>query len=174
VKTATLVRVMVLIVFATAGCVLAEMKIGYINSQQIFENYQGTKEAQEKFNKEVAKWEQEASDRQKEIKDLKEQLDKQSLLLSSERKKDMEERLQTKAAEYQKFVEQKLGQNGEAISKNEELTKPIVDKINKILEKIAQDENYDYIFDARSGGVVFAKKTYNLTERVIGLLNKEK
>ena len=86
----------------------------------------------------------------------------------------MEERLQQKAADYQKFVEQKLGQNGEAISKNEELTKPIVEKINKILEKIAQDENYDFIFDARSGGVVFAKKTYNLTERVIALLNKEK
>jgi outer membrane protein len=174
VKVSTLGRLTVLIVIAAFGCALAEMKIGYINSQQIFENYQGTKEAQEKFNKEVAKWEQEASDRQKEIKDLKEQLDKQSLLLSTERKKDMEDRLQTKMAEYQKFVEQKLGQNGEAISKNEELTKPIVEKINKILEKIAADENYDFIFDTRSGGVVFAKKTFNLTERVITILNKEK
>ena len=173
-KTVVWVRLMVMVLIVTVSGAMAEMKIGYINSQQIFENYAGTKEAQDKFNKEVAKWEQEASDQQKEIKELKDQLDKQSLLLSTERKKDMEDRLQQKMAEYQKFVEQKLGQNGEAISKNEELTKPIVEKINKILEKIAQEENYDFIFDARSGGVVFAKKTYNLTDRVIVLLNKEK
>ena len=50
----------------------AELKIGYINSERIINEYQGTKEAQDKFNKEVAKWEQEASERQKEIKTKKE------------------------------------------------------------------------------------------------------
>ena len=159
---------------AAASFTWAELKIGYINSEAIFQEYEGTKEAQDKFNKEVAKWEQDATKKQKDIKDLKEQIEKQSLLLSAERKKALEDSLESKMVEYQKFLQEKFGQKGEALSKNEELTKPIIEKINKIIEKIAKEENYDYIFDARAGGIVFAKKAYDLSERVLGLLSKEK
>ncbi len=158
----------------SAAALHAEMKIGYINSEEIFTQYEGTKLAQEKFNKEVAKWEQDASRRQKELKDLKEQLDKQSLLLSAERKKELEDSLNTKMIAYQEFLQQKFGQKGEALIKNEELTKPILEKIQKILDKIAAEENYDFIFDARAGGIVHAKPAYNLNKRVLDLLNKEK
>jgi outer membrane protein len=152
----------------------AELKMGFINVEEIFKNYSGTKDAQEKFDKEVAKWEQDASARQKEIKDIKDQLEKQSLLLSSERKAELEAKLKQKMVEYQDFLQTKFGQKGEVLSKNEELTKPIVEKINKIIEKIAKDENYDFILDARAGGVIFGKPAYDLTQRVLGLLNKEK
>jgi outer membrane protein len=157
----------------SASVATAELKLGYIDSEEIFQKYQGTKEAQERFNKEVAKWEQTASERQKEIMEMKEQLEKQSLLLSSERKKEIEAQLQQKMADYQKYVQSTFGQEGEAVKKNTELTKPIVERINKIIDKIAKDEKYDFILDARGGGVVFAKKTYDLTTRVLELLTKE-
>jgi len=156
-----------------AAVASAEMKFGYIDSEEIFQKYEGTKEAQERFNKEVAKWEQAASEQQKDITELKEQLEKQSLLLSSERKKELETQLQEKVQAYQKFVQGKFGQEGEALKKNSELTKPIVDKINKIIDRIAKEEKYDFIFDARAGGIVFAKKPYDLTARVLELLTKE-
>ncbi|HON09626.1 MAG: OmpH family outer membrane protein [Fibrobacter sp.] len=164
----------VLALCMAATATWAELKIGYINSELIFMEYEGTKDAQKKFNNEVAKWEQEASKRQKEIKDLKEQLDKQSLLLSNERKKELEDSLNQKMISYQTFLQEKFGQKGEALVKNEELTKPIIEKINKIIEKIAKEENYDYIFDARAGGIVFAKPVYDLSQRVLAQLSKEK
>jgi outer membrane protein len=157
--------------FMTAN---ADLKMGYINVEEIFKNYQGTKEAQAKFDKEVAKLEQEATDRQKAIKDLKDQLDKQGLLLSAERKAEMEAELKQKVSDYQDFVQTKFGQKGEVLSKNEELTKPIVEKINKIIEKIAKDENYDFVFDTRAGGVIWGKPAFDLTSRVLDILNKEK
>ena len=168
------ILIVVGIALISATFVHAEMKFGYINSEAIFAEYEGTKSAQDKFNKEVAVWEQEASKRQQEIKDLKEQIDKQSLLLSNERKKALEDSLNQKMVQYQKFLQEKFGQSGEALQKNEELTKPIIEKINKIIEKIAKEENYDFIFDARAGGIVFAKKVYDLNQRVLEALNKEK
>lgn len=164
----------VLTVFMAATVSFAEMKIGYINSEMIFTEYEGTKVAQEKFNKEVAKWEQDASKMQKDLKDLKDQLDKQSLLLSAERKKELEDSLNTKMVAYQEFLQKKFGQKGEALTKNEELTKPILERIQKIIDKIAADENFDFIFDARAGGLVHAKATYDLNKRVLELLSKEK
>jgi len=169
-------RVSVVLCVLLAGFIFtanAELKLGYINSEEIFAKYEGTKDAQDKFNKEVAKWEQEASERQKELKEMQEQLEKQSLLMSSERKKELEEKIKNKYIEYQQFLQTKFGQTGEAYKKNSELTKPIVERINDILEKIAAEERYDFIFDTRSGGVVYAKKAYNLTERVLNLLNKQ-
>jgi outer membrane protein len=157
----------------TATIAMAEMKMGYINSEEIFARYEGTKDAQDKFNKEVARWEQQASERQKELKQLKDQLEKQSLLLSSERKKELEEQYKNKMVEYQTFLQTKFGQEGEAYKKNNELTQPIVERINVIIENIAKEEKYDFIFDTRNGGVVYAKKAYNLTDRVLTLLNKE-
>jgi outer membrane protein len=155
------------------SAVVAEMKIGYIDSESIFQKYEATKSAQDKFNREVAKWEQTAEERQKEILEMKEQLEKQSLLLSSDRKKELETKLQEKVAAYQKYVQETFGQEGIAMKKNSELTKPIIEKINVIIDKIAKEEKYDFIFDTRAGGIVFAKKGYDLTARVVELLNKE-
>lgn len=152
----------------------AELKIGYINSEQILNKYEGMKEANDKINKEIAKWEQEATKRQKEIKDLKEIIKNRSLVFSSERKKEFEDSLQAKEAQYHQFLQQKFGQNGETYSKNEELGKPIIEKINKALEKIGKEEGFDYIFDTRAGGVVFAKPGNDLTEKVLQYLNKDK
>lgn len=162
------------VIAVSASLSHAEMKLGYINSEAIFAEYEGTKAAQDKFNKEVAVWEQEASKKQQDIKNLKDQIDKQSLLLSAERKKTLEDSLNQKMVSYQKFLQEKFGQKGEALEKNEELTKPIIEKINRIIEKIAKDENYDYIFDARAGGIVYAKKVYDLNQRVLETLNKDK
>jgi len=152
----------------------AELKIGYIDSEEIFAQYEGTKVAQEKLSKEVAKIEQDVSRRQKEITELKDQLEKQSLILTDERKKELEDSLKAKMIAYQEFINEKFGQRGEVQQKNVEMTKPIVEKIQKILDKIAAEENYDFIFDARAGGVVSAKPAYNLNKRVLELLNKEK
>jgi outer membrane protein len=158
---------------AVVSIAWAELKIGFIDSEQIFLSYEGTKEAQTKLDKEKAKVEQQASDMQKEIYELKEKLEKQSLLLSTERKKEIEDKLQQRMTEYQQFVYKNIGENGELIKKNMELTKPIVEKINQIVFKIAKDENFDLILDKRAG-VVFAKDAFDLTQRVVGILNKEK
>jgi outer membrane protein len=167
-------KLSVVALLATVSLTWAELKVGIINSEKIFLEYEGTKQAQEKFNKEVAKWEQEATDRQKEIKELQQQLEKQSLLLSAERKKEIEEKLQQKVIEYRKFLNEKFGQQGEALKQNQELTAPIIDRIKAILDKIGEAESYDLILDTQNGGVVFWKKTYDLTDKVLKELQKEK
>lgn len=156
-----------------AAPALAEMKIGFIDSESIFQKYEGTKDAQEKFNRDVAKWEQDAEEMQKEILEMKEQLEKQSLLLSPERKQEIEAQLREKMVTYQKFVQETFGQEGIAMKKNKELTGPIIERINKIIDRIAKEEKYDYILDTRAGGIVFAKKGYDLTARVLEELGKE-
>jgi outer membrane protein len=153
---------------------MAEMKVGMVNSKTIFEKYEGYKEAQEKLKKEEAKWDQSISNRYKEIRNLKEQLNQQSLLMSNERKKKMQDSIDVLEALTHQEEQKYYGKKGEGNAKNEELSKQIVEKVNAIIEKIAKEENYDMIFDVRAGGVIYALPKYDLTERVIMLLGKEK
>ena len=53
------------------------------------------------------------------------------------------------------------------------MTQPIIEKIDAILKRIAEDEDYTFIFDAVSGGLAYAKPTFDLTDQVIEELNKE-
>ncbi len=151
----------------------AELKLGYVNSEEILAKYQETKTAENKLRQEYAKWEQVATEKQQRIKDMQDQLQKQALLLSEERKMEIQKDLQDSMIAYQSYLQEKFGQQGEAAQKNSQLLKPIIEKINAIIKQIAEKENYDFIFDTTSG-VVFAKKGYDLTEKVLNFLNSGK
>lgn len=156
-----------------SGSAWAELKIGYVNSEEIFAKYKGTQDAQEKFDKVAAGIQQQATNMKKEIETLKDQLERQSLLLSKERKKELEDKIKAKAAEFEDFVSKNYGREGDLVKKNEEMTKPIIEKIQKIIDKIADDEHYDLVLDSRMGGIIYASKKVDLTDRVLKILNAQ-
>jgi outer membrane protein len=166
----------VLMLFAAAAVstVSAQLKIGYVNSERIFTQFEGTRAAQETFNREVARWEQEASQRARAITELRGHLEAQSLLLSADRKKVLEDSLRQMIVTHERFLQEKFGQRGQVLTRNEELTRPILEKMQRIIDRIAREENYDFIFDWRSGGLVFAKPAYDLTDRVLAQLARER
>jgi len=169
--------------FVTAGfCFLffgfgmasaANLKIAYINSQEIFEGFKGTKELQGKYEGEIAKWYDRLNKKEKEIKDLKDKLENRSLLMSKDAKERLQNEIKRKTIEYQKFASETFGRGGKAFAKNEEYTKPILAKIREILKVIRADEGYDFIFDTAAGAIVEAKPEYNLTEKVLKKLNAQ-
>ena len=150
-----------------------DLKIGFVRFEYLFNQYKGTKEAQERLEKELKKWEQDAENMQKDIKDLEDKREKQALLMSEQKKKELDNVIANKKIELNKFVYEKLGQKGDAVKKNDELVKPIIEKINAIIKVIAEEENYDLILDAGFGGVFWAKNKYDLTERILKDLNKQ-
>ena len=74
------------------GTAFAEdgLRVAHVDSKLIFEGYKGTKKAQEEYDRQVAKWEQQANLLQKELAAIKEKLDKQALMLSDEKRKELE------------------------------------------------------------------------------------
>jgi outer membrane protein len=106
------------------------------------------------------------------IDSLKQDLEKTSLVLSEAKKKEKEENLESKKLEYQRLTNDIFGPGGRAEKRNAELTKPILDKINQVLEKIATEENFIMIFDSVNGNIAYAKEDLDLTDRVLEELEK--
>ncbi|MBN1541945.1 OmpH family outer membrane protein [candidate division KSB1 bacterium] len=171
-KKNLIVAGIVLFSIFSAGNVLAQ-KLGYINSQQILANFKEAKDAQERLEKINKEWEAEGREMQRQLQELGEQMESQSLLLSEERKQEKQQELQALYMRIQQFQQEKWGQNGEYFKKEAEVMQPVIDKINKAIAKVGEELKYDYIFDTVSANIVYASPNQtDLSEEVLNELEK--
>ena len=162
-----------LLLSATAVSYADDIKIGFIDSERIFASYEGTSEAQAEFNADVEQWTAEAARRRAELEKITEEYQNQSLILSEAKRREREAEIQSKRNELDTFAQEIWGPNGKVAQRNEQLTRPIVDKIREVLNEIGEQEGYSIIFDATDGNVVFADAALDLTERVVEMLNQK-
>jgi outer membrane protein len=149
-----------------------EGKIGYVDSMRLRAEFKEFTDAQAKFDQDVKTWQEEITKMERVVDSLQDDLDKTSLMLSDVKKKEKEDNLEAKKQEYQRLTSDVFGPGGRAERRNTELTKPILDKINQVLEKIATEENFIMIFDSVNGNIAYAKKTLDLTDLVLEELKK--
>ena len=150
----------------------AQEKIVYIDSYHIRLEYKEFQDVQAQFNKEVEQWNAEVEKGQKEIEVMEVDLSKQTLILSDAKKKEKETEIQQKKDVWQKMANDIFGPDGRAEKRNGELTKPLLDKINAVLEKIAIAEGYALVLDTVNGNIAYGKKDLDITEKVLEELEK--
>lgn len=150
-----------------------EMKIGYIDSEAILNQYPDYQEAQRKLGEEEQKFVAEAQAKELVVTTMMDEIQQQSLMLSAEARAEREQKLQEKRRELEQFRVETWGEGGKLYLKNLELSRPILEKINLAIEKISQQDGYDMVFDAAGGNIVFALPQHDITELVIAELKKE-
>ncbi|MBN1481495.1 OmpH family outer membrane protein [candidate division KSB1 bacterium] len=171
-KWAMIVSTLLIFLLSMSVNVFAQ-KLGYINSSQILAQYKEAQDAQEQLDKINREWEAEGRELQNQFQELGQQLESQSLLLSEERQREKQAELQALYQKIQQFQNEKWGQSGEFFRKQEEIMKPIYDKINAAIQKVGEEERYDYVFDTVAGNIVYVSDSSNdLTEFVIEELEK--
>ena len=149
-----------------------EVKIGYIDSIKIFAENKETQDAERVYRQDVQQWEAQKQRMEQELARMGEELNAQSPMLSEEKKAERRLEMQRKMDEYKRFMEETFGDNGLAAKRNKELTQPIVDKINKIIEAIAIEQKYSMVFDVANANIVYADKKLDLTEIVLTRLSQ--
>jgi len=167
----TLILTIVLVVSLSAFG-FAQEKFAYVNSQKILADFQEAIEVQNKLEEIRNQYEAEYQRMVQDYQAMAEEIESQSLLLSEEKKQEKLRQAQQKAMDIDKYKYDKLGPEGELYRKNLELTKPIYDKINKIIQTIGDEEEIDFIFDASQGALLWALPKYEITDRIIAELNK--
>jgi len=173
-KTVKVSLVLLCVLAVTGVSALAqELKIGYIDSIKIFAEYRETQDAERQYRQEVDAWTAEKTRREQDILKLREELQAQSLMLSEEKKQEKRLELERMTQEYERFMQETFGNEGLAAKRNKELTQPIVDKINKILEGIAKERGLLLVFDVANADVVYADKSLDLTSVVLTKLNQQ-
>ena len=165
-----------LIVLAWCAAVAqAELKVGYIDSEVLKERLPEFREAQRMLDQLRQDYENQAKDSEAKLLKLQEDFRRQELLMSEARKAELQTEFEAKVQQLQQFTQEKFGPEGELMRKNIELSEPIFKKINDAIQVMAEEEGYDFIFDAAapSSGLVFAKENYDLTEQLLEKMQEE-
>jgi len=145
-------------------------KLGYVNSQRIFSEYQEYIDAQTKLNEIKSSYQKEYDKLNQEYQQLLKTYKDQSIMLSPDRKTEMEKQIETKAIALKQYEYNKLGPQGEFYKKQSEIGAPIMKKINDAINKLAVADGLDFVFDGASG-LLYAKPDYDMTQKVLDELN---
>jgi len=166
--------VIVAAIMCFAGAVAAqELKLGYIDSERSFNEYTAVGEAQQQFDRDVEAWKKEAEQTERELQSMQEELESQRLLLSETALQEKETALQTMASEYERFIQSVWGPTGRIAQRNSELTRPIMEKVREVVDRLAGEQGYSLIFDAADGNIVYGEKSLDITDQVLTELNKD-
>ena len=150
---------------------IAQMKIAYFNSEAIMKQLPDAQDAQKQLDQFVADWQQELNKMQDEWKKKFDEYDKRKLIMTEQHRADTERELREMDQKIVDLRTQKFGQNGELFNKQNELMKPVQDRVFKAVQDVAREEGYDYIFD-KSGDILFmyANEKYDLTQKIFAKL----
>lgn len=155
-----------LLLAACATVAVDAQKIGYVNSQEILAEMADVKAAESDIvayrDQQQKLLETKMQAAQAEYQTLAEK--QQAGELTPKQLQEGEASLQRKQQELQQLeasIQEQL------VKRREEKFQPIFDRINTIIEQVAQEGGYSYVFDATAAGViVYADEGMNLTAEV--------
>jgi outer membrane protein len=158
---------------ALGGSASAEMKIAFVNTEVILQEYKAVQGVMETFNRDVQGWDSDLQQKKKELDALQKEVQQQGLMLSDTRRQEKELEYQRRLTDFEKLKESIWGSDGLIEQRNEELFRPVIAKVQSVLEQIASEDGYDLILDAADNNILYGDPAYDLTTRVIGVLNGE-
>lgn len=159
-----------LLIFIPA--VSAQLKIGYVDSDTILDQLQDAQDARQQLDQLIQEWQADLNKQEREWKAKYDDYDKRKLIMSEQTRAETEAELVKMEQKISEFREKKFGTNGELFQKQEELMKPVQNKVFSVIKKVSADQDLDFVFD-RSGGtlMLYAKDKYDITSLVMKALN---
>ena len=145
----------------------ADSKIGYIDMQRAINTSESGKEAKEQLAARLKKYQDEINVQQNDLKRLKEDLEKQGMLLSDSARSSKEKDYQQKMKEFQRFTKDA---QDELQGKDEEFTRKIIEGMEKIIQEFGRKNGYSFIF-VKNEGMLFVDEKADVTDEVLKLLN---
>ncbi|MBI1799648.1 MAG: OmpH family outer membrane protein [Candidatus Eisenbacteria bacterium] len=159
------------VAIAASAARALDVRIGYVDSARIFREYPAAQEAQKRFDRQVQGWRDEAADREKTVKKVRDEVRDQAAILSSLKRQEKEEDLQRKINDYEQFIQETWGPQGRAVRENEQATGEVVAQIRSAVEKVAAGKGLLLVFDSASGAIVYADHSLDLTRDVLDELS---
>ncbi len=167
-------RILLALIACFAMAAQAQTKIAYINSSTIMEQLPEAQDAQKQLDGMTSEWQAELNRMGSEIQRKVEDYDKRKLIMSDKRRAEVEKELQDLDKGLVDYRNQKFGTNGELFTKQNELMKPIQEKMFKAVKDVADEEGYDYVVDRSSSTLLlYANTKHDLTQKVLTKLQQK-
>jgi outer membrane protein len=166
------IGIVILIGGLLTGAVYSEdLKVAAVDIQKAINQSNAGKEAKQKLTKEVENFQRLIAEKQKELQEMKELLEKQASMLNPETRAEREKEYQTKLRDYQRWGEDV---QNEVNQKRMEMERNIYIGLQKVIQKVGTDEGYTLILEKNEHIVLFNSKSIDITDQVIKAYDAQK
>lgn len=143
-------------------------KYACVNTEYILKNMPDYEQALQRLDKYVSDWQREIEDKMQQLETLRQSYQQESYLLPDNLKARRQQEIKTRDQEIHDLQRQRFSSGGDLDKKRSELLKPIQDRIYNVIEKLAQEKGYAFVFDrAASATLLFASEKYDLSDQVL-------
>jgi outer membrane protein len=143
-------------------------KIGVVDFQKILEISSAGKTAQDEINKQGKQMESDLKGRGAEIEEIEKKIDKESMVMSKDVREEKQREMRIKIGDFkalqQKYMEDFKALEGRIIGR-------IQKEVVELVQEIGKKEGYTLIVEKRTGGVVYAPLSIDITDAVIQAYN---
>jgi outer membrane protein len=162
-KAKSLVVASLLSALFVAGEAMAELKVGYVNTQRIFRDAPVAQKAGKKLEGEFAKRDQELQGIAKQLQSMKDNLEKNAVTMSESERRTKEKEFADLSRDFQR--RQREFREDLNLRQNEE-NAAVIEKANRAIKQIAEAEKFDLVLQ----DVVWVSPRLDITDRVIKAL----
>ena len=146
------------------------LKIGYVDLQKALNLSEKGKVAKQAFQEEVERVKADLDARQNALKALRDEIEKQGLVLSEEARKAKQKDYQEKLREFQRFYQDS---QEELQTKDAELTKKILGTLQEVIGQLGEEQGYTLILEKNESSILYGAKAVDLTDEVIRRYNQK-
>ena len=144
------------------------VRIGYIDMNVILDNISEYKKSIKILDDRIIQWKKEIEQKKNQLSQFQNQLNAERVLLTPELISDREIEINDYANEIIALQEKRFGPNGDRIKQRRKLITPIQDQVLIIVQQIAEEKKYDFIFDRSSDIVMlYSAKNYDISDLVL-------
>jgi outer membrane protein len=164
-----------LIGFAAWGCAATSanqggVRVGVLEPQRVFTETTAGKKAQESLNSFIKNRQALIELEEKDLKRMEEDLVRQASVLSANARKEREDQFRRRAMEFQQKAQEL---NREVQEKQKEVLEGFRGRVEKIVEKVAQQLGLQVVLEKGRGSVtIYSEATLDITPKVIEEFNK--
>lgn len=153
---------------AGAGSLHAQQKIGFVDSEMILRQVPEYATVQQNLDRLATDWNAEMTRLQREIDAAFQEYQSRELLYTSDERQEKQEEIIRKEEELEQYRVRHFGPEGELFKQQEQLMRPIQERILEAVEEVATTGGYDYVLD-KSGTTLFLfhRDQYDLSVQVL-------
>lgn len=166
----TMVVIAASLVFA-CGAYAEGLKVAVIDINKILNESEEGKVAKKKIESRYEELKKKVEEKQEEAKKIKDEIDKQKIILGKEKLKEKEDSLNAKVAELRQMTQDA---EREMQKSQGELTQEVLKSVKVKMDKVVSEQKIDLVLDLTQGGVIHFNTAIDITARVQELVNKEK
>lgn len=146
----------------------AQQQVGYVDSEYILSQTPEFATVQQQLDQMAQEWEAEIEQREEEVDELFREYQSRELLYTQEERRQRREEIMQAEEEVESLRRRYFGPEGELFQQQEQLLRPIQERVLAAVEEVANAEGYDYVFD-KSGDLIFlyATEEHDLSDDVL-------